>query len=210
MDNITFPSETRYSYCDVPYGAHRIIVQAVGVNRRVLDIGCSSGYLAQAFKNHGCTVTGIECDPQCARSAQDICDQLIVGDVEEVLEKASFPRGGFDVIVCADVLEHLRRPDIILRKLGAYLKPGGRIIASIPNLGRVDMRIKLLFGRFDYQETGIMDKTHLRFFTLRSAQGLFRESGYRVLSVRATGLAARLSLLKSVLAFQFVIEAVKA
>jgi 2-polyprenyl-3-methyl-5-hydroxy-6-metoxy-1,4-benzoquinol methylase len=97
-----------------------------------------------------------------------------------------FAREVFDYIIFADVLEHLYHPGKVLRNMRGYLKPGGRILCSIPNMLHASVMIPLLQGDFSYQDAGILDKTHIRFFTLQSVYQLMAQSGYRVESVRGT------------------------
>jgi len=89
-------------------------------------------------------------------------------------------------VLLADVIEHLRDPDAALRRLAACLRPGGQVILCVPNVANLVMRLWLLTGRFTYQKRGILDRTHLRFFTLASARELAREAGLRVAEVHAT------------------------
>ena len=196
-----------YAFCAASSGAHNAVIGMVGRDKRVLDLGCSTGYLAEKFRGNGCFVVGVEQDEESAHQAQGRCDRLIRADVEEVFSRSGFSAGDFDVIVCADILEHLRDPAALLVRARSCLSEGGRIIVSVPNVARADIRLKLLFGRFDYEEAGIMDKTHLHFFTCRSACRLVAEAGYRVSRVQYTGMAARIRLFPGLLSFQFVIEA---
>jgi len=181
------------------------ILKYIRANSKVLDVGCSSGYLSKEFKKKGCYVVGVEISKVAAEVAKQYCDEVLIGDLEEM--HLSFPLGFFDFIVCADVLEHLKRPDLVLTKLESFLAPTGLIIASLPNVAQVRVRLKLLLGKFEYGDSGILDLTHLRFFTLDTAKQLFTESGYEVLKVDYTGLASKLKILRKWLAFQFIIVA---
>lgn len=120
-----------------------------------------------------CHIIGIEIDEEDADKAKNYCEQVIIADVEEI-EKLPFPNYSFDVIIYSDILEHLKRPDLVLLNLKKYLKrPEGFIIASIPNIERLEFRIRHFLGQFDYKESGILSKGHLRFFTLKTAKRLF-------------------------------------
>ncbi len=188
-----------------PHGEHVKILKYVPKNSRVLDVGCSSGYLSKEFKDRHCHVVGIEISEALAQSAKRHCDQVLVGDVEKM--NFPFSSNSFDVVVIADVLEHLKRPDLILAKLGRFLSPSGIVIASIPNVAQVRIRLKLLAGRFEYKDCGILDLTHLRFFTLDSIKQLFAESGYEIIKIDYTGWASILKVLPKWLALQFIIVA---
>jgi len=194
----------KYQYSDDVHSSHHKILDLVGEGKKVMDVGCSRGYLAAKFKEKGCFVLGIESDPQSALIAKEFCDELVTGDVEQ-LDKLKYPENYFDVIVFADVLEHLKHPENVLINLKKYLKKDGRIIASLPNIARIDIRMKLLLGKFDYEEGGILDKTHLRFFTLKNAKKLFINCGLNIESIAFTASASRFKIFPELLAFQFVI-----
>lgn len=188
-----------------PYGSHMKILKYVHANRRILDVGCSSGYLSKEFKKKGCYVVGVEISTAAAEIAKQYCDEVFIRDVEEM--SLPFPSGFFDFIVCGDILEHLKRPDLVLTKLKRFLASPGFIIASVPNVAQIGVRLKLLFGKFEYEDSGILDLTHLRFFTLDSIKQLFAESGYSIVTLDYTGFASKLGILPRWFAFQFIIVA---
>ena len=145
---------------------------------RILDLGCASGALGAALKRRqGAEVVGIELDPGYARDAEDRLDRVVCADLVAGLEE---DLGTFDCVVAADVLEHLRDPEPVLRMLRRYVRPGGRLVVSLPNVAHASVRAALLVGRFPYRETGILDRTHLRLFTFETAQELVRSAGFRV------------------------------
>ena len=122
--------------------AHAKLLAAVGTGNRVLDVGCSSGYLAEPLSERGNTIVGLELDPAAAREAERFCERVLVGDVETMelpLEPASF-----DVVLCGDVVEHLREPVAALARLRPFLKPGGRLVLSTPNIANWAIRLSLL------------------------------------------------------------------
>lgn len=188
------------------HGSHMKIIKQVGHGKCVLDVGTATGCLAKELKRNGCYVVGIEIDQDSVKVAGLHCDEVITGDVESMNE-LPYEDYFFDVVVCADVLEHLKRPDLLVANLKRYLKADGLVVASVPNVARLDARLKHLFGKFDYTESGIFDKTHLRFFTLQTAKRLFKDAGYRVVKVDYSGVASKVRLLPSLLAFQFIIVA---
>ncbi len=158
---------------------HRRIVAMVGENREVLDVGCATGYLAEALSGKGCRVCGIEKDRDAAERARGTCFRVVTGDAgdPEVLRQAG---SGYDVIICADILEHLQDPWSVLRVLRSMIVPGGDVIVSVPNIAYWRMRLSLLTGHFDYTDTGLLDSTHLRFFTVRTFRETARSCGYRI------------------------------
>jgi 2-polyprenyl-3-methyl-5-hydroxy-6-metoxy-1,4-benzoquinol methylase len=150
----------------------------------LLDVGCGRGQLADAARLLTYRVTGIECHPAALAVARDRVNELLPIDLADRQSvAAAFDGRKFDVILFADVLEHTADPLNVLRFYLDFLKPDGRIVISLPNIACWDRRLALLFGRFDYADSGIMDRTHLRFFTFRTAQALLKEAGLTILSV---------------------------
>ena len=164
--------------------AHAKLLAAVGTGNRVLDVGCSSGYLARPLAERGNTIFGIELDPDAAREAEAYCERVLVGDVETMelpLEPASF-----DVVLCGDVVEHLRDPVAALARLRPLLKPGGRVVLSTPNIANWAIRLSLLGGRWRYTERGILDRTHAHLFTRKTLTETVDAAGYRVVELDHT------------------------
>jgi SAM-dependent methyltransferase len=152
---------------------------------RVLDVGCATGYLAAELAWHGCRVTGVEADPVVAEPARAHCEAVVIGDVEDAACRAELAAlGPFDVVLCGDVLEHLRDPWSALRALAALGAPGGAVVLSVPNVAHWTGRRALARGRFPYAEHGLFDRTHLRFFTRASARHLAEGAGLRVVEER--------------------------
>ena len=149
---------------------------------RVLDVGCATGYLAAELTRRGCRVTGVEADPVVAERARAHCEAVVVGDVEDDVCRSELAAlAPFDVVLCGDVLEHLRDPWSALRALAAL---GGRVVLSVPNVAHWTGRRAMARGRFPYAEHGLFDRTHLRFFTRASARDLAERAGLRVVQER--------------------------
>lgn len=147
--------------------------------RKVLDIGCAAGRLGEALKaRQTVEVAGIECDAEAAERARTRLDQVLLGDVEEL--RPDFAPRSFDAVVCGDVLECLRRPDRLLRRARRWLRPGGRLIASIHNVRHHSVLTGLLDGNWTYQAAGPLDHGHVRFFTRRAIHELFEHAGYGI------------------------------
>ena len=153
--------------------------------QRILDIGCGTGNLGVALASRGNECYGLTVSEREAQLARTKLHQVITGDVE-TMQALPFPDHFFDVVTLFDVLEHLKNPSHALQLIKPYLKPNGSIIASIPNVANIVIRFNLLRGRFDYQEFGIMDNTHLRFFTMKTAKNLLVSAGYIVRDVKFT------------------------
>lgn len=169
----------------------------------VLDVGCAGGHIAAELRKKGCVVHGIEIDPSAAAKAREICASVVEGDFDS-LQSLPFAPGTFDHILVLDVLEHMRRPDRALAVLGPLLKPDGTLICSIPNVARFEVRIGLLFGRFDYGDGGALSKGHLRFFTRRTARQLIEEAGLCVETIEPTGLGSMIRICQTLTAYQFM------
>lgn len=162
--------------------AHRLLLDAVPAGVRVLDVGCATGYLAAELARRGCRVTGVEADPVAAESARGPCEHVVVGDVEDARCRQELGAlAPFDVVLCGDVLEHLRDPWSTLRALAAL---GGLVVLSVPNVAHWTGRRALLRGRFPYAAHGLFDRTHLRFFTRASARALAEGAGLTIVDER--------------------------
>lgn len=171
-----------YPYLEeVNEGILRQFTPARGAPEQVLDVGCGQGTLGGELHALGHVVWGIEASPLAAAKASLRVDRCIQADlldfpaVERVLAEARF-----DAIVFSDVLEHVYDPLGVLRFYGRFLRPTGRFLVSVPNVVNWQTRLSLLFGRFEYQDTGVLDRTHVRFFTFRSARRLLEAAGCAV------------------------------
>jgi SAM-dependent methyltransferase len=145
----------------------------------VLEIGCSSGYFTKALADRGYDVVGIEYDSEAANAARQLGLKIIYGDIEQPATFRSIS-DRFDAVLLMDVLEHLRDPKGLLRRLLGLLKPSGRLLCTGPNVAYWAMRKDLLLGRWNYQDTGIMDRTHLHFYNAKTWQELLERAGYTV------------------------------
>ena len=150
----------------------------IGEHKTVLEFGCATGYFSQMLSAKGCTITGVEINANAAKLAEQYCTKVIVADLDFTPLDEILSGQTFDVAVFGDVLEHLRDPWNILKNLKNYLNPGGFIVASIPNIAHGAVRLSLLQGNFNYQQYGILDNTHIRFFTKVTIDDMFEKSGY--------------------------------
>jgi 2-polyprenyl-3-methyl-5-hydroxy-6-metoxy-1,4-benzoquinol methylase len=174
------------------YNSHYWILQLVEDAQRplrILDVGSADGYLGLILKERGHYVAGVEREPQLAERARPIYDRFYQVDVDSF----EFPdRDEYDLIIFADVLEHLREPAAVLRRCRSALKRDGKIIVSVPNVANLVIRLNLLLGYFDYRDLGILDRTHLRFFTLRTLKKLLQDCGLSTERVIATPIPVQL------------------
>lgn len=138
-------------------------------NNRILDVGCAEGALGELLKQRGMAseVVGIELFSGAAKMAESKLDRVICGDLEAIKQEGiRLELNTFDYIICGDVLEHLREPWDVLRWLVSTLKEDGRVIVSVPNVRYWGVSLPLVFsGKWEYRSEGILDRTHLRFFT---------------------------------------------
>jgi SAM-dependent methyltransferase len=153
--------------------------------RRVLDVGCGDGSLGRALKaRQSVSVTGVTFSSEEAERASRALDRVERAD----LESADLAHlGSFDCVVASHVLEHLRDPESVLRRLRANLEPGGTLLVALPNALHYRQRLAFLSGRFRYTDGGIMDRTHYRFFDWHTARELVRSTGLELRSAVADG-----------------------
>jgi SAM-dependent methyltransferase len=194
--------------------AHVKLLAAVGRDARVLDVGCSSGYLAKPLSERGNAVVGLELDPVAAREAEAYCERVLVGDIETM--ELPLERGSFDVVLLGDVIEHLRDPGAALTRLRPLLKPAGRLVLTTPNVANWALRLSLLAGRWRYTDRGLLDRTHTHLFTRGTLRETLGAAGYTVVEIDYTvpvpgdsdlldGLAYALGRLRPTLfAYQFL------
>lgn len=167
-----------------PYGAHQRLLRLCGTPRRVLDVGGSSGYLARELAARGAQVVVIDNDPVAVERACRAGLDAYVVDISH--QDPPGERGGYDAVLCGDVLEHLPDPAVALRRLRPFVAPGGRLVASVPNGANWALRLSLLAGRWNYTDRGLLDRTHLRNFTRRSFLDTIRAGGFEVLATDVT------------------------
>jgi predicted TPR repeat methyltransferase len=153
---------------------------------RVLDLGCSSGLLDERIRALGHSVTGL--DMFALPGVTERVDRFLEADLDRGLPPILREEAPFDLVVAADVLEHVRDPESVLKQVRSVLVPGGTLIASVPNFGHWYPRVRTAVGLFDYDQRGILDRGHVRFFTRRALLDLVRRSGFTVTRQQATGL----------------------
>jgi 2-polyprenyl-3-methyl-5-hydroxy-6-metoxy-1,4-benzoquinol methylase len=174
-----------YQLKDDPHSSHGVILSLLGAGRgrRLLDAGAADGFLAELLTARGFIVTALERDPIQADLARGRCHEVIVADLAEAGAKLPGP---FDAIVYGDVLEHLSDPLAALTEINRHLAPRGLVIVSVPNVAHLWVRLSLLAGRFEYADRGILDRTHLRFFTRPTFLALLAEARLTVEELRVT------------------------
>ena len=169
--------------------SHAFALEMIGWNRRVLELGAAAGHVTRALVARHCRVTSIEYEVDAALDLEGVADEVIVGDLNDP-DIFNDIRAEFDVVLAGDVLEHLARPHDVLSRAARLLKPGGQVVVSLPHVGHVDVRLSLMQGRWDYRASGLMDETHLRFFTLKGIRSLVTEAGLVLTELRRVRVPA--------------------
>jgi predicted TPR repeat methyltransferase len=230
---INTPAELDCPYMekDDPWSSHTRIKTWLAQQRpgtRILDIGAATGTLGKQFADAGLVMHGIEPHTAWANLARPYYVELLGGTLDDASDEFL---SHHDVVVCADVLEHIADPTQALRRLLALQSAGCQFLISVPNIANIWIRLNLLIGRFDYVDRGILDRTHLRFFTWRTLRGVCDSVGLRIVELHVTPIPlnlihpvfqqrvfgrfahaalARLTLaFPTLLGYQFVVKAVK-
>jgi 2-polyprenyl-3-methyl-5-hydroxy-6-metoxy-1,4-benzoquinol methylase len=176
---------THYDYrVDVTDGtAPARVVRMVGKKKRVLEIGAGPGSITQVLKNHSnCRITAIEIDTESIEKLSPFCEQVYRHDLNDIAwTNLLSDQGKFDVVVAADVLEHLYDPWSTLRALKNLLTDDGSIVISLPHVGHSAVIACLFDEDFDYRDCGLLDRTHIRFFGMKNIQSLFTQAGFKII-----------------------------
>lgn len=229
MAGMRNPMSERYVEKLDPWSSHSIIygwLSTCPAGTRVLDVGTASGMVGRRFAEIGWVLKGVEFQPEYAAAARQYYSDFYQGSITDAPD--AFLEGQ-EVVICADILEHTPDPQAVLTRLVQLQRPDGQFILSVPNVANLWVRLNLLFGKFDYTENGILDRTHLRFFTKKTFLQLVDRSGLKIEELRFTpvplplvnaffeknafgrllhtGLARLTNLFPTLLAYQFVARA---
>ncbi|HUP45557.1 MAG TPA: class I SAM-dependent methyltransferase [Thermoanaerobaculia bacterium] len=154
----------------------------------LLDLGAAGGELGSAVRKHFRRTLGFEYQLDCLADLRSRFDQVLVTDLEKLKRLPE----RMDAIVCADVIEHLRDAPALLRLARKALSDDGHLFVSVPNIANITVRLGLLFGVFEYRDRGILDNTHLRFYTLRTIRRELENAGFEIVTVRGSSIPIRL------------------
>lgn len=198
------------------WGSLSTIKKLVGENKTILDVGCASGYLGELLMKKGNVLYGIDGNKEAIAVAEKKYQKAVWFDLnnsEPDRLRTLFSDTTFDVIIFADVLEHLLDPETTLRGFSKLLKPNGRIVVSLPNVALWRVRLNLLLGHFDYMDYGVLDRTHLHLYTFKTGKELIRNSGFSVVTEQGAlnfwffGILVRFfPFLRNILSIHIIIE----
>jgi SAM-dependent methyltransferase len=175
-----------YAFKDGDGTSHAMLLQMIDGSPplRILDVGCSGGLLAEHVRARGHRVTGVDCLE--IPGVRERTDDFFLADLNQGLPPEV--GGNYDVVIAGDIIEHLVQPGTALREMRRVLRPDGQILLSVPNFGHWYPRARVALGLFGYDRRGILDDTHLRFFTRSTLRRLVLDCGFDILEERATGL----------------------
>ena len=160
------------------------VVRMVGRGKKVLEIGAGPGSITRILKNEQeCAVTGIEIDSDAIPHLAPFCERVIQGDLNSDRWSEPLDQQKFDVVVAADVLEHVARPLAVLIRMAGCLDDSGYVVVSLPHIGHSAIHACLLSENFDYREWGLLDRTHIRFFGIHNIEALFCDAGLAIVDV---------------------------
>ena len=181
-----------YTFKDFEGSSHRILIRLIRRYAKrqgtLLDLGAAAGELGDAVRDHFARTLGFEYNVDCVSELAGRFDQAVIADLETIKRLP----GDVDAIVLADVLEHLRSPARALALVREALNDDGHVFISVPNIANITVRLGLLFGIFEYRDRGILDHTHLRFYTKRTIRQEVERAGFRILELSGSSVPIRL------------------
>lgn len=175
-------------------GNQAIIDEILGENKTILDVGCGGGIMAQILRRKGHIIDGITISPKEAAAAKLYCRSVFVFNLENGLPTEISDK--YDYVICSHVLEHICYPHLLLAGVKKHLKPDGLFLVALPNLMHYRSRWELVKGNFNYEESGVWDSTHFRWYTFSSAYRLLDENGFKIQKSWVTGEVPFFSILK--------------
>lgn len=188
--DVNLKGQRYFDKFDDPYSSHSIIYKYLlehGVNgKKILELGVGDASLTKRLKANGAVINGVEFDKVYIEQAEPYCEKIFTGDLNKI---ENMDLGAdYDIIVAADILEHLVDPEYVLSKLKTNLKKDGLLVVSLPNVANIYVRMSLLFGRFNYHSKGLLDKTHLHFYTISTASSMLAKTGWKITGKNVTAI----------------------
>lgn len=194
-----YPKDSFIKLNRSPHSPHMIISNLILPGTSVLDLGCNTGMLGRLLAKKKVTIDGVDINPKVLKRAQPYYRHLYQKDLSQKLNL----KGKYDYVVMSDILEHLAQPCLLIKESRKLLKKDGHLIVSLPNIARLEIRLKFLLGHFDYLP-GILSPDHLRHFTFKSGRQLIENGGFQVIKKIPTGFGHMIKVLPRLFAFQFV------
>ncbi len=176
------------------FEVHQLALGLIHDHSRVLDIGCATGCFAKELSKKKCEIWGMDDNGEAVKNATKYCKKALVANVD-IGGNFKLPKKYFDYVILLDVIEHLLHPENVLSMLKPHLKAGGKVIVSTPNIAHASIRLMLLKGEFTYASLGIMDNTHVHFYTRSTFSDLLKTAGLRVLNMIPTNGMCKVPLL---------------
>lgn len=188
--DVNLKGQRYFDKFDDPYSSHSIIYKYLldhGVaGKKILELGVGDASLTKRLKANGAMIDGVEFDKVYIEQAEPYCERIFTGDLNKI-ETLNLDTD-YDIIVAADILEHLIDPEYVLSKLKTNLKKDGLLVVSLPNVANIYVRMSLLFGRFNYHSKGLLDKTHLHFYTIGTASSMLAKTGWKITGKNVTAI----------------------
>ncbi len=164
------------------FQTHRLVYDLIEKNTKVLDLGCATGYFGNELANKFVELYGVDVDSVAVKLAKKYYKCVIQSDLN-LFNTDKLPKKYFDYIILLDVIEHLINPTNLLSKITKLLNKSGQLIISTPNILHISIRYKFISGKFNYEKYGILDETHVHFYTIESIVSLVSDLGYKVIKV---------------------------
>ncbi len=201
-------------YNKVSGGRMKGIVGLLGdiKGKKILDIGCGEGIMGKALKARtGAIVDGTDISPLAVEKASKVLDHALQADLEsEQALPEIIAKGDYDIVMMSEVLEHLFYPELVLRKIALSAKKDAKVVISVPNILFWKNRLKILFGKFEYTSSGLMDRGHIHFFSWRSFCKMIDSEGFKIEECRHHAptriLRPLANIFPGLAAFQFVVR----
>lgn len=202
MDNKLVYDRLNYDLLtDLSY-EHRKVLEWVGKSKKVLEIACHTGYISKWLKREKCVVHGIELYQPALEKASKYLDKAILGNIEDDTTWDEISAEKYDIVLLMHILEHLVAPNEILKRVQGVLKENSIVIVCLPNICNFFDRLKITFGEFEYTEVGVMDKTHLRFYSFHSAKEMLVNCGYSIQEYDGNSMKVKFRILPNIKGFR--------